>query len=512
MPESLRPLIAVLLPAVAAVGVFALRNRPNAREAVSVLASLALLALVASMVPPVRAGATLTSSLGTFVTGVPLVLRADPLALLFALLASLLWPIATVYSIGYVRGVHEHDQTRYFAAFAASIAVTMGVAFAGNLLVLFLFYELLTLGTYPLVVHKGTAEAKRVGRRYVAFGLLGGTAVLAGSLLVYAVSGSLAFTPGGITALVGVDPLLVDAAFAFLVAGFGVKAAVIPFYIWLPDAMVAPTPVSALLHAVAVVKSGVFGLARVVLFVFGPDLVRTLGLATALAALAATTAIVAAALAIRQDRFKRGLAYSTVSQLAYVVLGLAVLVPESVLGALLHVVAHAFMKISLFFCAGVIYVETHVEYIKPLRGISRRLPLTTALFGVASAGLVGFPLLAGFVSKWYLLVGLLGDHRLLLAVALLLASLLKIVFFWPIVSSVIFTDAEAAARDADPETLGGPAPGELWERRTWRTESTWLLLGPLVATVLLTVLFGVFPTRLPFYDLARLIVSGVIPT
>ncbi|WP_435101773.1 proton-conducting transporter transmembrane domain-containing protein [Halarchaeum sp. P4] len=508
--ESLRPLLAVCLPALAALGIFALAERPNAREAVSVLASLGLLGVVASMVPAVLAGETFTLTLAPFVAGVPLALRADGLALLFALLASLLWPVATIYSIGYVRALDESHQTRYFASFAASIAVTMGVAFAGNLLVLFVWYELLTLATYPLVVHKGSAEAKRVGRRYVAFGLLGGTAVLAGCLLVYALAGSLAFTPGGIAALTGADPLLVNTAFALLVGGFGVKAAVIPFYVWLPDAMVAPTPVSSLLHAVAVVKSGVFGLARVVLFVFGPELVRTLGLSGALAALAAATTLLAALLAIRQERFKRGLAYSTVSQLSYIVLGVAVLVPDAVFGALLHIAAHAFMKLSLFFCAGIIYVETHVEYIKPLRGISRRLPLTAALFGVAAAGLVGFPLLAGFVSKWYLLVGLLGDGRLLLAGAVLVASLLKLVFFWPIVTSVVFSEATDAQRDRDPSTVGGPEPGKLWEHRTWRNETTWLLLGPLVAAVGFAVAFGVVPTELPFFGLAERVVTEVL--
>ncbi|MFW5948017.1 MAG: proton-conducting transporter membrane subunit, partial [Halolamina sp.] len=320
--DSLRPLAAVLVPAVAIVPILASRGRPDLREGWTLLSALGALGIVASMVPGVLAGDTYVSHVGTLVPGVEFAVQADPLGTLFGLLASLLWLITSFYSIGYMRGLDEHDQTRYFAAFAGSVAAAIGVAFASNLLVLFVFYELLTVATYPLVAHDETDEARAAGRKYLTYTFGGGVAVLAGSVLVYVLTGTTAFAPGGIGALAGADPMLARAAFGLLITGFGVKAALMPLHSWLPDAMVAPTPVSGLLHAVAVVKSGVFGIARVILEVFGPVTVGDLGMGLPLAAIAAFTLTVASVIALRQDNLKRRLAYSTVSQLSYIVLGL----------------------------------------------------------------------------------------------------------------------------------------------------------------------------------------------
>ena len=327
---SLRPLAAVIVSAVAIVPILASRGRPNLREAWTLLAAATKLGLIASMVPGVLDGQVYVTDLGTIVPGVEFALRADPLGILFGLLASLLWLVTSFYSIGYMRGLDEHAQTRYFAAFAGSLAAAVGVAFASNLVVLFVFYELLTVATYPLVAHDETPEARAAGRKYLAYTFGGGVAVLAGTVLVFWVTstgsgpGTTAFTPGGIAALASADPTIARAAFALLAAGFGVKAALMPLHSWLPDAMVAPTPVSGLLHAVAVVKSGVFGIARVVLDVFGPGLVGDLGMGVVLAAIAAFTLVVASLIALRQDNLKRRLAFSTVSQLSYIVLGLAI--------------------------------------------------------------------------------------------------------------------------------------------------------------------------------------------
>jgi formate hydrogenlyase subunit 3/multisubunit Na+/H+ antiporter MnhD subunit len=441
---SLRPLGAVLVAALSIIGIVVFRARPNVREGWSVLGALGTVAVIASMVPGVLAGQVYVTDLGTFVPGVRFALRVDPLGLLFGLLASLLWVITTFYSIGYMRGLDEHAQTRYFAAFAASVAAAVGVAFARNLLVLFVFYELLTVATYPLVTHDETGEARAAGRKYLAYTFGGGVAVLAGTVLLYVLTGTTAFTPGGIAALAEADPVLARAVFALLITGFGVKAALMPLHSWLPDAMVAPTPVSGLLHAVAVVKSGVFGIARIVLDVYGPSLMGDLGVGLPLAAIAAFTLLTASVIALRKDNLKRRLAYSTISQLSYIVLGLAILSPASMVGGLLHIPAHAFMKLTLFFCAGAIHVETHTDDISDMAGIGRRMPVTMLAFAVASAGMAGIPLVAGFVSKWYLLIGSVNSGQSVFAVVLLVSGVLNIAYFWPIVYQAFFETPEAS--------------------------------------------------------------------
>ena len=458
--DSLRPLAAVLASTIAIVPIVASYRWPNVREGWSVAAALAKFGLIASMVPGVLDGNVYVSDLGTFVFGVDFVLRADPLGTLFAMLASLLWVFTTFYSIGYMRGLDEHAQTRYFASFAASVATAVGVAFAQNLLVLFVFYELLSVATYPLVAHDEDAEARAAGRKYLAYTFGGGVAVLSGIVAVYWLTGTVAFSAGGIEGLAAADPTLARVAFALLAAGFGVKGGLMPVHSWLPDAMVAPTPVSGLLHAVAVVKSGVFGLARVVLDVFGPETVADLGVGLPLAAVAAFTLLAASVIALRQDNLKRRLAYSTVSQLSYIILGLGVgaydATGAALTGGLMHIPAHAFMKLTLFFCAGAIHVETHTDDISEMAGIGRRMPLTMAAFGVASVGMAGIPLLAGFVSKWYLLIGSIEANYAVFAFVLLLSGVLNVAYFWPIVYQAFFqTAADTDTKPLIENPLGG---------------------------------------------------------
>ena len=533
---SLRPLAAVALPAVAIVLIYATGARRNVREAWTFLAAAGTLAVVWSML----GGPTHVTSLGS-VAGLELALRADAAGLLFALLAATLWLVTSLYSVGYVRDLGEGNQTRYFAAFAASIAATMGVALAANLLTLFVFYELLTLATYPLVVHAGDREARDAGRTYVAYTLGGGVVALAGVVLVGVVAGGAGapggaaggFVAGGIDALGGGDPTLARAAFGLLAVGFGVKTAVMPLHGWLPTAMVAPTPVSGLLHAVAVVKSGVFALARTVLYVFGPETTWDLGMGLPLALAAAATMLVAGIVGIRQDNLKRGLAYSTISQLSYIALGLAIATPLAVFGALLHVVAHAFMKITLFLAAGVVYVETGEKYVSDIAGVGRRLPVTMAAFAVAAAGLVGFPLVAGFVSKFHLVLGAAGGPAPWLVAVYLLAGLLKLLYFWPIVYTAFFGErggADPASRHAfapphaahdDGTATAGPATdggvgadgryvgAAAWGRPRLGREASPFLLLPVLVTVGFAVLLGVVPTALPFWELAGTVVAEV---
>ncbi len=553
--SSLRPLAAVLVSAVAIVPILASRGRPNLREAWTLLAATAKLGIVASMIPGVLDGRAYVTDLGTLVPGVEFALRADALGILFGLLASLLWLVTSFYSIGYTRGLEEHAQTRYFAAFAGSVSAAIGIAFARNLVVLFVFYELLTVATYPLVAHDETDEARAAGRKYLAYTFGGGVAVLAGTVLVFWAVGTTAFTPGGIAALADADPTVARAAFALLGAGFGVKAALMPLHSWLPDAMVAPTPVSGLLHAVAVVKSGVFGIARVVLEVFGPGLVGDLGVGIVLAGVAAFTLVVASVIALRQDNLKRRLAFSTVSQLSYIVLGLGIgtavagdrAAAFALAGGLLHIPAHAFMKLTLFFCAGALHVETHTDDISDMAGIGKRMPLTMAAFGVASLGMAGIPLLAGFVSKYFLLVGTVSGGQLVFTAALLVSGILNIAYFWPIVYTAFFESRD----ESDPKPIiegapggrygetdegavgGGPGavadggtrngqPGDdspgadhdpgstdtgadhghaggSWERRAWNgAESTWFMVGPILAAAAGAIVLGIVPDTAVF--------------
>ena len=553
---SLRPIAAVLVSVVAIPLIVGSHGRPNLREAWTMLAALTKLAIVGSMVPGVLSGTVYVTDLGTMVADINFALRVDALGLLFGLLASALWVITSLYSIGYMRGLSEHNQTRYFASFAASLATAIGVAFASNLVTLFIFYELLTVATYPLVAHDEDDEARAAGRKYLAYTFIGGVAVLTGTLLVYLLVGTTAFSAGGIAGLATSDPALARLAFALLAGGFGVKAALMPVHSWLPDAMVAPTPVSGLLHAVAVVKSGVFGIARVTLDVFGPEAVQDLGMGLPLAAVAAFTLLTASVIALRQDNLKRRLAYSTISQLSYIVLGLGVLSGDAIVGGLLHIPAHAFMKLTLFFCAGAIHVETHTDDISNMAGIGKRMPLTMTAFAVAAAGMAGIPLIAGFVSKWYLLIGSVDAGQGIFAIALLVSGMLNIGYFWPIVYQAFFeseddhdskplleapfggrfasesspeeTAVVADGGDADTSHAtadgvdhhdgssehddhhhGGPPVGG-WERTGWRGgESTWFMLGPILTAAGGAVAIGVVPATFLFLRIVTLVAENV---
>ncbi len=526
--ESIRPLVVVLISLVAVAAILASHRYPNVREGWSIAAAVGKFAIVLSMLPGVLDGRVYTWELETFVPYVNLGLRADPLGMLFALLASLLWIFTTFYSIGYMRGLGEHAQTRFFAAFAASLSAAMGIAFASNLITIFLFFEMLSIVTYPLVAHDETDEARVAGRKYLAYTFFGGgVLILAGTAIIFWLTGmhtdpTVAFTAGGIEAMALAaesNPWPARVAFFALVMGFGVKAAVMPLQAWLPDAMVAPTPVSGLLHAVAVVKSGAFGVARVILDVFGVEVVGVLEVGVVIAGLAAFTIVAASLIALRKDNLKRRLAYSTVSQLSYIVLGVALLGPYAVLGGLLHMPAHAFMKLTLFFCAGAIHVETHTDDISEMAGIGKRMPLTMVAFAVAAAGMAGMPLLAGFVSKFYLVTGGIQAGEAIFVMALIVSGVLNVAYFWPVVYTAFFeteTMFDAKPLVEYPPVEGGRAVADGghdhvhdhgWERRSPLNESTWFMLGPIAIVVLGAVVLGIIPGEVIFLELVELIVE-----
>ncbi len=478
---SYKPLLSVLLPLVAAVLIIALHKRPNLRDAVSVLASLLTFALVISMAPQVLANQTLVCHLYTLLPGVSFRFQADPLAMIFASIASLLWIATSLYSIGYMRSLKEDQQTRFFACFAFSLGAALGGAFSASLFTLVIFYEALTLITYPLVYHKETPQAWAGSKTYLVY-LLGAskTVLLVALALTYQITGSLDFQPGGMFTGTDAAPWLLAIIYFCFMAGFA-KAAIMPLHIWLPTAMVAPTPVSALLHAVAVVKMGVFCILRLIFFVIGSDTMAELGLGTSTAYLASFTIITASIYALTRDDLKARLAYSTVSQLSYIVLGAALLSGNAVTGGILHMASHAFAKITLFFCAGSIYCASQKKKISELAGIARHLPITMTAFFIGTLGMIGVPPAAGFISKWHLMLGTLEAGELAFLAVLVVSSLLNAAYFLPICYKAFFETWPAS----DHQHI---------------KEDPWLTL-PLLATALGSLLLGVYPDY--FLTLAR---------
>ncbi len=416
-----------LVPLLAVPAILVTAQRPNLREAASLLTGLLLFGLVATLLGQVDLQAPPTLVLAEPLPGLSLALSPEPLGMLFALVASFLWPVTTLYAIGYMRAHHEDNQTRFYVAFAASIAATMGIALSANMLTLFVFYELLTLATYPLVTHAGDAAARRGGRVYL--GLLLSTSIaflLLAMVWTWQLTGTLTFTAGGVFSE-SVDPTILSVLLVLYVFGTG-KAAMMPFHRWLPAAMVAPTPVSALLHAVAVVKAGVFTVLKVVIYLFGIDRIEQLAVADWLAALAALTILLASLVAMTSDNLKARLAYSTVSQLGYITLGAMLGVAAGVVGGGMHIVMHAFGKITLFFCAGAIMVAAHKTRVSELDGLGRRMPLTMLAFLIGSLSIVGLPPFGGTWSKWLLVQGTLDTGMWLLTATLLISSLLNIMY------------------------------------------------------------------------------------
>ena len=409
------------------------------------------------------------------VPGIDFVLHADALSLLFVNLSAVLWLATTVYAIGYLED--SPNRSRFFGYFSLCVTTTVGLAMAGNLLTFLVFYEALTLSTYPLVVHRGTEAARKAGRTYLAYTLFGGVLLLAGTIWLHALTGTLEFVDQGFVRGLDLDPATLRMVFALLILGVGVKAALVPLHAWLPQAMVAPAPVSALLHAVAVVKAGAFGVVRIIYDVFGIEFAAELGVTLPLAVLAAVTIIYGSVRALFQEDLKRRLAFSTVSQVSYITLGVAIAGPIATIGGLAHLVHQGFMKITLFFCAGN-YAETlGVHKVSELRGIGRRMPWTTAAFTVAAFGMIGVPPVVGFVSKWYLGLGALEVGQDWAVYVLAGSSLLNAAYFLPLVRAAWFE----------------PPPDE-WphERDFGRKETAWMLLLPPLFTALAALAWGLF--------------------
>ena len=430
--------LAVALPFAGTLLIALFGRWPNLRETASLVTAASTFTVVAGVIlPAVQGGGRPRLDLVAVLPGLDLAFEVEPLGMLFALVASGLWIVTTLYSIGYMRGHHEENQTRFYICFALAISGALGVAFAANVFTLFVFYEAITLSTYPLVTHHGTEAAKKAGRVYL--GILMGTSVgflLFALVWTYLAAGTTEFRPGGVLAgrVEGWHVIALLALYAFGAA----KAALMPFHRWLPAAMVAPTPVSALLHAVAVVKAGVFTVLKIIVYIFGIDLLAATGASRWLTWVAAFTILAASIIALTKDNLKARLAYSTVSQLGYIVLGGALATSAGVLGGAMHIAMHALGKITLFFCAGAIMVGAHKTEISEMDGLGRRMPFTFGAFLLGSLSVIGLPPMGGSWSKWYLILGSVEDDQLAMMVVLMVSSLLAIGYLMPVVGRAFF--------------------------------------------------------------------------
>jgi multicomponent Na+:H+ antiporter subunit D len=482
------PFLAVLVSLVAVAFIAIPNQRPNMRESWTIIAALVKFGLVASMLPIILSGKSPAITLFTISPGISMALKVDLVGIIFALSASFLWILTSFYSIGYTRGANEKNLSRYFGSFAVCLSATIGIAFAANLFTLVIFYEILSMATYLLVIHKETPEAIAGGRKYLVYMIPGGVILVLALALTFFYAGTVDFAPGGILpAQLGNEHVVL--LFMLFLLSFGIKSAVMPMHGWLPAAMVAPTPVSALLHAVAVVKAGVFGMLRAIGFIIGPITFGESGSAGVLAGLAASTIIISSLIALRQDNLKARLAYSTIGHLSYIILGLALISPIAWTGSILHIVNHAFMKITLFFCAGAIYVKTHKISVSELNGIGRQMPLTMGAFALASLGLAGIPPINGFISKWFLISGSFDTGQIIFVVVFLISGLLNAGYLFSIVARAFFMPSKT------PNKYSEASP---------------FMVVPLIITAALALYFGMFPENMPyFYELTVRAVDSI---
>ncbi|MGH6619123.1 MAG: proton-conducting transporter membrane subunit, partial [Alphaproteobacteria bacterium] len=428
---------ALAIPLIGTVLIVLTGARPNLREAATLMTAVALFAAVVLLVPEVYGGGRPELRLWQILPGLEIVFTIEPLGMMFACIASGLWIVNSIYSFGYMRATKEAHQTRFYACFAIAIAAAVGVAMSGNMLTLFVCYEVLTLSTYPLVVHRGDEESIRSGRVYIGILLTTSILFLLGAIVwTFAAAGTLDFKPGGILDGKLAGPAVGLMLFLYMY-GIG-KAALMPVHRWLPAAMVAPTPVSALLHAVAVVKAGVFTVLKVIVYLFGADFLRHSGYADWLMYAAAASLLLASCIALTKDNLKARLAYSTVSQLAYVVLGAALLAPSGIVGGAMHIAMHAMGKITLFFCAGAIYVATGKTEVSQMDGIGRTMPVTLTAFLIGSLSVIGLPPFGGAWSKYFLALGAMEAGHVVFVAVLMISSLLNVAYLLPVVGRGFF--------------------------------------------------------------------------
>ncbi|WP_135078085.1 monovalent cation/H+ antiporter subunit D family protein [Terasakiella sp. SH-1] len=492
MTMELAIILSMVIPAIGAVLIALTGKSPNLRETVTLVTAVALFLNVLTLLGPVMDGARPEVRLLDMFPGLAIAFKVEPLGMMFSLIASGLWILNSIYSIGYMRGNKEKHQTRFYICFAVAISATLGLAYSANLLTLFIFYEVLTFSTYPLVSHKGNETALQGARTYL--GILVTTSVAFLFLAIawtYFATGTLDFVNGGILGGKVEGPMM-GLLLMLFIYGIG-KAAVMPVHRWLPAAMVAPTPVSALLHAVAVVKSGVFSVVKVIVYTFGIDNLVTSGSTDWLVYISGFTIIAASMVALRQDNIKRRLAYSTISQLSYVVLAAAILTPISAIGAALHIAAHAFGKITLFFAAGSIYTAAHKTEVSQLNGIGWKMPITMTAFSIGALSMIGLPPTAGFISKWYIVQGAMSSENFVALSVVVLSTLLNAGYFLPIIYRAFFKSPESKKGEGENHDDHGEAPLPI--------------VVAITCTATLTILMFLFPDVA--LELAQQMIGGV---
>jgi multicomponent Na+:H+ antiporter subunit D len=483
--ETIKPLLALAVSLVGAVLILVTRSLPNVREGCSLMVATLKFLIVLTMIPAVLAGNTLHYTLFSITStpGLSIAFQVDAMGLLFAITASFLWILITLYSIGYVRSLKEQAQTRYYLCFAITLSATIGVAFAANLLTLYLFYELVGFFIYPLVVHKETKEAFVRGNRYLFYVFVLAKLFMLAGFMTYGLSGTLDLNPKGIFPSKA-DPTLLTITFLLFVIGIS-KAAIIPFHAWLPAAMVGPLPV---VTSLAVIDIGAFCILRAAYFIFGLDTLKELNLGLPLIFLASFTIVAASVIALTRDDLKARLVYSTIGQISYTLLGAALLVPAGLTGGILQIVNHAIAKITLFFCAGSIAVVSGKTRVSELNGIGKQMPFTMVAFTLGALSIIGFPPFAGFISKWYLVSGSAEAGLYPAIVVLVASSILSASYLLPIVYAAFFRD---------------PPPGEKAERR----EAPIMMVVPLMLAAIGTLLLFFAPTI--FLGLARVVMGEV---
>lgn len=474
--------VTAAIPLITSLFIMFSGKRPNIRESWAVIGAILTFVSVVNLLPDVLNGARYEHTFFTILDGISVKFRVDGMGLLFAGTSSFLWILAAFYCVGYMRGLNEHAQTRFYVCYAISVGGAMGAAFAGNLFTLYLFYEIVSIATYPLVMHHQDAEGYEGGKKYIVYLFFTSKAfLLSGMVLLYLQCGTLDFNATGVVDGIfpaGASKPLVIVIYLMFLFGFA-KSGIMPLHNWLPSAMVAPTPVSALLHAVVVVKVGVFSTARVMLSVFGTQLLSDSGMGIFTAYFVSITIVTASVIALTKTNLKARLAYSTVSQLSYILLGVAILAPAGVTGGLIHITNHAFSKITLFFCAGAVFVASGKKDITEMGGLAKRMPFTMVAFALASLSMIGVPPVCGFVTKWYLAVGAMNIHNWIILTILLVSSLLNAGYFVPVVIQAFF---------------GTPPPEDA--EKTESLEKNPLIMFmvvPLVITALFSVAFGFYP-------------------
>ncbi|MGN1147855.1 MAG: complex I subunit 5 family protein [Lachnospiraceae bacterium] len=386
-------------------------------------------------------------------------LQVDGLSTVFAGIIATLWPLATLYSFEYMK--HEERENYFFLFYTMTYGITLGISLAGNLLTMYFFYELLTLVTVPLVMHTLTREAILASRKYLYYSLGGAAFAFIGLIFVIVYGNSMNFVYGGVLDLTKIGDrtniLLLIYVFAF--CGFGVKAALCPFNSWLPQASVAPTPVTALLHAVAVVKSGAFAIMRLTYYSYGADYIRGTWAQKVVMGLTIITILYGCSKAVKETHLKRRLAYSTISNLSYILFGVTIMTPLGFLGALTHMVFHAVMKICSFFCVGAVMYKTGKQYVYEINGFGKKMPKVFACFTISALALMGVPGFAGFISKWNLAAAAVSSENAMAYFgvgALLVSALLTAIYMLGIVIRAYFPEKDFDY--ASIETVEDPGP------------------------------------------------------